>query len=268
MASVGSLHVHPVKSCAGFAPREVVLAHNGFAHDREWVLVGPGDRFLTQRELPRLALVRTRIDAGHLTLGIPDAVPVGVPVGHAGELRTVTVWGAQCPAFDAGDEAAGALSAFLGQPVRLMRFDARHIRLSEPARTGGIAAPNFFTDGYPVLVLSRASVEDLGRRVGRPLPLDRFRANLVLDGVEPYAEDAVREIDIGAVTLRLVKPCTRCVVTTTDQASGARDGDEPLRTLKQYRLDRALRGVVFGMNAVIVRGQGHRIETGQPVVLR
>ncbi|MET0292787.1 MAG: MOSC N-terminal beta barrel domain-containing protein [Steroidobacteraceae bacterium] len=268
MAIVGSLAVHPVKSCAGFSASRVTLAANGFAHDREWVVVDPRDHFLTQRDLPRMALLGTRITSHHLQLDALGAESLLVPLDHEGDSRVVTVWRAACPAFDAGDAAAEWLSAFLGRPVRLMRFDARHPRLSNADWTGDIAAPNFFPDGYPILVLSRASVDDLGRRVGRPLPLERFRANVVLDGVEAYAEDGIREIDIGEVTLRLVKPCTRCVITTTDQTTGERDGDEPLRTLKTYRHDRALRGVVFGVNAVIVRGQGHAIEIGQPVALR
>jgi uncharacterized protein YcbX len=98
--------------------------------------------------------------------------------------------------------------------------------------------------------------------------MNRFRPSIVLGGVEAYAEDHIREIDAGAVTLRLVKPCTRCVITATDQATGTRDGDEPLRTLKGYRFDRALRGVVFGVNAVIVRGQGSVLARGQSVALR
>jgi uncharacterized protein YcbX len=269
MARIASLHVYPVKSCRGIDLDTAVLASNGFAHDREWVIVDPQDHFLTQRDEPRLALLQTRLVGGRLELRRPDsAIPLSVAVDHGGTARVATVWRTPSATFDAGDGAATWLSDFLGRPVRLLRFDPTQQRLSNREWTGDIAAPNFFTDGYPVLVLSRASIADLGARVGRELPVDRFRPNLLLDGVEPYAEDAVREIDIGEVTLRLVKPSTRCVITTTDQATGTRDGTEPLRTLKAYRFDRALRGVTFGMNAIIVRGVGASLARGEVVALR
>ncbi len=268
MPHVESLHVYPVKSCAGFGAASVEIAANGFAHDREWVLVDPRDHFLTQRDAPRLALVRTQVMAEHLELTAPGAGTLRVPLQHEGGRRVVAVWGARCPAFDAGQAVAEWFSGFLGRAVRLMRFDPSHVRASDAKYTGEVVAPNFFTDGFPILVLSRASIADLSRRVGRPLPPERFRANLLLGGLEPYAEDDIREIDLGEVTLRLVKPCTRCVITTTDQATGERDGDEPLATLKGYRFDRALRGVVFGMNAVIVRGHGHRVTAGQAINIR
>jgi len=268
LAFIESLHVYPVKSCAGIAVEQPLLSDTGLDHDREWVLVDPRDHFLTQRDEPRLALVRTRLDAAHLVLEAADRAPLRVPLDHEGPARIATVWRSQNPAFDAGDEAAAWLSTFLGREVRLMRFDRAHRRLSNRDWTHEIEAPTLFTDGYPIMVLSRASVDDLSGRVGREFDVNRFRPNIVLGDVAPYAEDRIREIDVGDVTLRLVKPCTRCVITTTDQATGARDGDEPLRTLKSYRFDRTLRGITFGMNAVIVRGQGATLRRGDPVALR
>jgi len=255
MARIESLHVYPVKSCAGIAVEQPLLGATGLQHDREWVIVDPRDHFLTQRDEPRLALVRTTIETAHLRLEAPDREPLRLALDHGGEPRVVTVWRSQNPSFDAGDAAAAWFSSFLARPVRLVRFDPAHRRLSNREWTGEIEAPNFFSDGYPILVLSRASLADLNGRLGRELDMARFRPNLVLDGVEPYAEDRIRDIDAGDVVLRLVKPCTRCIITTTDQATGARDGEEPLRTLKSYRFDRQLRGIAFGMNAVIVRGR-------------
>lgn len=268
MAFIESLHVYPVKSCAGIATAQAVLGAAGLEHDREWVIVDPRDHFLTQRDLPRLALIRTRLDPGHLVLDAPGLETLRLPLDHQGERRVVTVWRSQNPSFDAGDAAAAWLAGFLGRPVRLVRFDAAHRRLSNRDWTGEIEAPNFFTDGYPILVLSRGSLDDLNGRLGRVLDMNRFRPNLVLGGVEPYAEDRIREIDTGDVVLRLVKPSTRCVITTTDQATGERDGEEPLRTLKTYRFSSELRGIVFGVNAVIVRGQGAQLRRGAPLELR
>ncbi len=268
MAFIESLHVYPVKSCGGIAVDQPLLSDTGLDHDREWVIVDPRGHFLTQRDEPRLSLVRTRIDAGHLDFDAPGQESLRIPLDHGGPIRTATVWRSENPAFDAGDAAAAWLAAYLGREVRLLRFDRTHRRLSNRDWTQDIEAPNLFSDGYPILVLSRASLDDLNGRLGRELDMNRFRPNVVLGDVAPYAEDRIREIDAGDVTLRLVKPCTRCVITTTDQATGARDGDEPLRTLKSYRFDRALRGVTFGMNAVIVRGQGRTLRRGAPVALR
>ena len=265
MARIDSLHVYPVKSCRGIELATATLAPSGLAHDREWLIVDSRDHFLTQRDLPRMALLQTRLTDTHLELATAQRPLLQVPLRHEGQRRTVSIWRTQVPAFDAGDEAAGSLSGLLERPVRLVRFDSAHQRLSNSEWTGAVAAPNFFTDGYPVMVLSRASLEDLNARVGRQLDMNRFRPNIVLDGVEAYAEDRIHEIHAGEVTLRLVKPCTRCVITATDQQTGLRDGDEPLRTLKEYRFDKALRGVVFGMNAVIVRGQGATLARGQHV---
>jgi uncharacterized protein YcbX len=190
-----------------------------------------------------------------------------LPLDHEGEPREVIVWRSQCAAFDAGDEVAGFLSDWLGRSLRLVRFDARRPRLSNPDWTAGRAVPNQFSDGYPLLVLSQASVDDLDARVGRHLPVERFRPNLLLDGVAAYAEDETDTLTAGAARFTLTKACTRCVITTVDPARGERDGDEPLRTLKSYRFDKALRGVLFGRNAYAVEGVGTVLRRGMPVNL-
>jgi uncharacterized protein YcbX len=234
-------------------------------HDREWMVIDPAGHFLTQRESPRLALLRTALGDDTLTLGA-GAATLQLPFGHEGPLREVVVWRSRVPAFDAGEAAAGMLSDWLGRPARLVRFDARHVRLSSPDWTGELDAPNFFSDGYPVLVASLASLDDLNRRLPVPLPMNRFRPNIVLGGVDAWAEDALRDLQVGDTRLRIVKPCTRCVITTTDQARGERDGEEPMRALKSFRHDAALRGVTFGQNAVVV--QTGVLQTGQAVQLR
>jgi uncharacterized protein YcbX len=262
---IAALQVYPVKSCAGIGLEVAHLAPTGLAHDREWMVVDPAGHFLTQRESPRMALLRTALDAGGLTLGA-GAATLQLPFGHEGPLREVVVWRSRVPAYDAGEDAAALLSDWLGRPARLVRFDGRHARLSNPDWTGELSAPNYFSDGYPVLVATLASLADLNRRLAVPLPMDRFRPNIVLGGVDAWAEDALRDIRIGDTRLRIVKPCTRCVITTTDQARGERDGEEPMRTLKTFRHDAALRGVTFGQNAVVV--QGGTLRVGQAVQLR
>jgi len=267
-AHIHSLYVYPVKSCAGIAQASARLAATGFAHDREWMIVTPEGQFLTQREAPRMALITTRLAGDTLRLATPAGKAPPLALDHEGARCEVTVWRSRCPAFDAGDAPAAFLSDWLQRPVRLVRFDPAGERLSSREWTGEISAPNLFSDGYPLLVLSVASVADLNRRVGRDLPMNRFRPNVVITGVPAYTEDMGSELVAGEVALRLTKPCTRCAITTTDQVTGERDGEEPLRTLKTYRFDRELHGVTFGRNAVILRGQGGNLAVGQPVVLR
>jgi uncharacterized protein YcbX len=264
---IHSLHVYPVKSCTGFSPEQAELTPTGLAHDREWMVIDPSGRFITQREEPRLALVGASIHDGLLWLSAAGITQITVPLAHEGALREVSVWRSTVPAFDAGAEAAEFFSSWLRRPARLVRFDVRHRRLSSSEFTGEVQAANLFSDGYPILVLSLASLADLNARLEQPLPLNRFRANIVLDGVAAYAEDQCREIFSGDVVLRLVKPCTRCVITTTNQLTGRREGEEPLRVLKSYRYDAGLHGVTFGHNAIILRGVGATLARGRSVTL-
>lgn len=266
-AILSRLAIHPVKSAAGIACERVRLGPQGLEHDREWMIVDATGRFVTQREEARLALLTVAIEDGRLHLSNAEGRGPSLPLDHEGEPCEVTVWRSRCAAFDAGPETAQYLSDWLGRPLRLVRFDARRQRLSNPDWTGGRDVPNQFSDGYPLLVLSQASVDDLANRVGRPLPVERFRANLVIDGVAPYAEDEAGALAAGAARFTLTKACTRCVITTIDHQRGERDGEEPLRTLRSYRHDKALRGVVFGRNAFAVQGVGTELWRGMPVSL-
>lgn len=262
-ATIESLHVYPVKSCRGLTLREARLTPEGFDADRHWMLVRPNGRFVTQRELPRLALVETYVDESSLVLGAPGMSSLRVPKNANGAARPVTVWKFDGRGVDYGEEAAAWFTEFLGTQLSLVAFDVTAPRTCSPEWTQGIHATTRFADGFPVLVISRASLADLNARLPRPLPMERFRPNIVIDGVAPYDEDRIHELRLGEVTLRLVKPCTRCAITTTDQKSGAVDGVEPLRTLKEYRFDRELRGVCFGQNAIVVGGAGRTLRVGE-----
>jgi hypothetical protein len=242
---------------------ESLLTAAGLEHDREWMVVTPEGRCMTQREEPRLALVATTIDDCVLALSAEGAGSVAVPVDFVGSATEATVWGDRCRAFDQGEPAARWLSELLGRPLRLVRFDPAHRRLSGAQWTGGLAAPNRFSDGFPLLAISRASLDDLNARLAAPLPMDRFRPNLVLDGLPPYGEDRIDDLVAGELRLRRAKPCTRCSISATNQATGSVEGDAPLRTLKSYRWDAALRGVTFGQNLIVVTGAGTRLRTGQ-----
>ena len=262
MVLLAALHLYPVKSCRGIPVAEANVTEAGLEHDREWMIVTPEGRFVTQREVPRLALIATDLREGALTLAASGAGRLVVPLEWSSAATEVTVWGDRCPAFDQGERAANWLSGLLGRPLRLVRFDPAHRRLSNPAWTGGVEAQNRFSDGFPLLAISRASLDDLNARLSVPLPMDRFRPNLVLEGLPPYGEDAVEDLVAGSVRLRRVKPCTRCAITTTNQATAEVEGDEPLRTLRSYRWDKTLRGATFGQNLVVVAGAGATLRAG------
>ncbi len=262
-AAISGLFIYPVKSCRGIAQERAQLAATGLQGDRHWMLVRPNGRFVTQRELPRMALVVTQLAPATLTLVAPGMPPLEVSREGDGAARAVTVWKFQGRGIDCGDVAAEWASQFLETPLRLVRFDTSAPRVCSPEWTPGTRAVTEFSDGFPILVISRASLADLNSRLPQALPMERFRPNVVIDGVEAYDEDRMHELRAAAVTLRIVKPCARCSITTTDQHRGAVDGVEPLRALKEYRYDPQLRGVMFGQNAIIVDGIGESLEVGQ-----
>lgn len=266
-ATLSGLYIYPVKSAAGIACDSALLGAAGLAHDREWMIVDEGAHFITQRNEARLALLRVALGDGELRLSNPQGPGPALPLDHEGASREVLVWRSHCAAFDAGDEVAQFLSDWLGRPLRLVRLDPRHRRLSNPDWTAGRVVQTRFTDGYPLLVVTQASIDDLAARVAKPLEVERFRPNLVLAGTQPYAEDAADSIDVGPARFALTKPCTRCVITTIDPARGERDGDEPMRTLRGYRFDKQMGGVLFGRNAYALAGEGQRLARGMPVTL-
>jgi len=262
--TLDSLHIYPVKSCRGIDVAQVELTATGLKHDREWMIVSPAGRFMTQREEPRLALIETWLDEEGLQLGLPGSGDLFVPFNKRGEAITATVWNDRCGAFDMGSEAATLLESFLGKPCRLVRFNPAGRRVSNAAWTGATEALNLFSDGFPLLVLSDASLKDLNTRLSAPLPMNRFRPNLVFGGLEPYGEDRIHELASDAIRLRMVKPCTRCKITTTDQKTGVVQGFEPLNVLREYRFSRELKGVMFGQNAIPIDGIGTMLGVGQP----
>jgi uncharacterized protein YcbX len=262
VATITALNIYPVKSCGGIPLSRARLTETGLEHDRQWLIVQPNGRFVTQRELPRLALIRPALSATTLTLHAPESEPLVLALNHEGVQSQVQCWKDPCAAIDAGDHAAQWLERFLGLPHRLVRFDPAFRRRSDPTWTGDIVAHTLFSDGFPWLLISTASLADLNSRLETPLPMNRFRPNIVVDGLNAFEEDRIAELAIRGVALRPVKPCTRCAITTTDQDSGARVGDDPLRTLRTYRLDRQLKGVTFGQNVILRQGVGEWLEVG------
>lgn len=265
MATITALNVYPIKSCKGIALQSATVLDTGIEHDRQWLIVKPNGQFVTQREIPRLALIGTALTSTDLQITSPDAGTLNIPLAAEGPSTEVTVWKDRCAAFDMGDEAARWLEAHTGKPHRLVRFDPSRKRPSSAQWTQGVEAFNQFSDGFPFLVISQASLDDLNSRLPAPLPMNRFRPNIVVDGIAAYAEDDVHDFTSDGVTLRGVKPCTRCAITTTNQVTAEREGDEPLRTLRGYRFSPELKGVLFGQNAILIDGVGKTLRVGQQI---
>ena len=268
--TIASLHAYPVKSCGGITPHEILVTETGFEFDRAWMLVDADGEFLSQRELPRLALVRCELRHSELVLRAPGMLALHLRLDTVEQAVRVRVWGDAVAAFDMGELAAQWFGKFLGQSLRLVRFDPDHRRLADPAWTGGIAAETAFSDGFPLLVISQASLDALnGRLAARGVPavsMARFRPNLVLTGLEAHGEDFLDELHLqsadGPVHLRLVKPCPRCPIPNINPETGI-GGHEPGDTLAAYRADPRVDGAVsFGMNAVVVQGLECRLRAG------
>src|SRR6266702_1891789 len=261
MVSVGELHVYPLKSARGIAQSAVRLAATGLEWDRNWMVTDCAGGFLSQRTHPNLARIETYLSATSLTLRAPGLPPLELPFAFEGDVISVQVWKDRCEALDQGQAASEWASAALEKSVRLVRVPGMPKRAANPEYAGPQPAPVAFPDGFPILVCNRASLDELNARMPEPIPMGRFRPNIVLNGLAPFAEDRIASVQIGAVTLKLVKPCTRCVITSTDQGTGERSTN-PLPYLREFRFDRNLLGVTFVENAVVVAGFGTSIERG------
>jgi uncharacterized protein YcbX len=266
MVSVDELHIYPLKSARGIAKSTARLAATGLEWDRNWMITDSAGGFLSQRTDPNLARIETQLSATSLTLRAPGLPPLELPLALQGEVIGVQVWKDRCEGLDQGPGAGEWASAVLEKPVRLVRVPNVPKRAANPEYAGEQPAPVAFPDGFPILVCNRASLDDLNARMPEPIPMERFRPNIVLNGLAPFAEDRIASVQIGAVTLQLVKPCTRCVITSTDQRTGERSTN-PLPYLREFRFNRNLLGVTFGENAVVVAGVGASIDQGADCVV-
>ncbi|MEV5431675.1 MOSC N-terminal beta barrel domain-containing protein [Streptomyces sp. NPDC052701] len=270
-AHLHSVHIHPVKAFRALAPREAVVEPWGLAGDRRWVLIDDGGKVLTQRQQPRLALAAAELlPGGGVRLSAPGMEPLTVGVPRPVATVPVEIFRDKVEAVPAEDAAAHAwCSAFLGTGVRLVHMDDPAVRRPVDPQYALPGETVSFADGYPLLLTTLASLDALntlmaqGDHAGEgPVPMNRFRPNLVVAGTAAWAEDGWSRIAVGEVVFRVAKPCGRCVVTTTDQGTAER-GREPLHTLGRHRrLDGKL---VFGQNLVpLARGT---VRIGDPVTV-
>lgn len=261
---LSALYRYPLKSAIAQPLQASAVDMLGLQGDRRWMLVDEATgRFLTQRTIARMSQLSALYDDTQgLVLSTAGMPPLAVPLPDPDQdLRGVTIWKDTLRVPDAGDEAAAWVSAFIGKPTRLVQVPASRTR----QLGAGFGKPDdrvAFADGFALLLIGEASLHDLGDKVGRPLEMLRFRPNLVVEGSEAFVEDGWKRIRIGTTEFRLLAPCSRCILTTLDPATGERSEDrEPLMTLAKYRKQEG--GVMFGQN-VVADGPGH-LEVGMAV---
>jgi hypothetical protein len=260
-ATISELNIYPLKSGRAVARGEARLAVTGFEWDRHWMAASPDGVFMSQRTQPRLARVVPEMGEDCLTLRAPGMEPLRVPLQPEGSAQPARVWKDSIAAHDLGDSAAKWLTDAVGFAARLLRVSPILDRRAKAEFAGPTPAPLSFADGYPILVCNAASLAHLNTHMPEPIGMERFRPNIVLEGLEPFEEDRIAELHFEEVTLRLVKPCTRCVITATDQLTGE-PATNPLPVLRTFRFNKALLGVTFGENAVIAGGVGQVLKRG------
>lgn len=271
---IAALKVYPVKGCGAVAVEQATLRPLGLHEDRRWMIVEAATgRFLTQRNLAILATIRPQLRSDELLLELPNGPVLTLAVTDRGDPRRVMVWRDEVDAIEPDKAASDALSKWLGRPVALVRFPETAERPCDldHAPAGSRVA---FADGFPLLVTSTGSLDALNARIAErgadPVPMQRFRPNIVIEGVDSGAEDRARSLVIeDGPRIDLVKRCTRCAVTTVDQATGVKTGKEPIRTLAVIRADKPSGGVWFGQNAVprLAPGDEAGLQVGQRCLL-
>ncbi|UCF65846.1 MAG: MOSC domain-containing protein [bacterium] len=252
--------IYPVKSAAGILLMNSKVSHYGLQYDRCWMLIDENNRFLSARKLHKLVLIQSQISETTLTLLAPGMSDFLLPLSDFwGPRLRVQIWNDECTAVYCGKEAQDWFSSFLGNSARLVFMPGDFKRRVDPTYTEGPKSISF-TDGYPFLLISEASLADLNTRIGTRLEMARFRPNLVVEGCRSYEEDSWKIIRIGGIRFKIVKSCSRCVITTLDPKT-AKAGKEPLRTLAGYRSNQGK--VYFGQN--LIHMEEGQISAGMPV---
>ncbi|CCD35821.1 probable iron-sulfur binding protein YPO1417 [Candidatus Paraburkholderia kirkii UZHbot1] len=278
MPVLNEIFVYPIKFCAGISLQRATFFETGLEYDRHWMVTDPADGMFTQRAYPRMALIRTAFDGDDLVIDVPGMPTLRTPLRaeslvDAKPMRA-TVWRDTVDALDTGEQTARWFGEFLGMPACLARFSPQTRRTVDQKWTAPLATHTRFADGFPLLILGQASLDDLNARLSTKdapgIPANRFRPNLVIGGLDAYEEDFVGDMLMRVpgreVQLRLVKLCTRCPMPTIDQDTGAPDSSrphKPLDTMSAYRASEQFDGALtFGKNAVVVEGEGAALEIG------
>ena len=264
MYTISQLFIYPVKSLGGFEATAAELTDRGFQYDRRWMLVDTNNQFLTQREHPVMSLLQTTIDGDRLVIYYKHDIAdkISIPLNPLPEATiSVKVWEDECDAQLVSDKADEWLSTKLSIPCRLVYMpDAEKRKVDERYAVNNEITS--FSDGYPLLIIGQASLDDLNSRLSEPLPVNRFRPNIVFTGGDPYDEDTMEHVVVNGIDLYGVKLCARCAMTTIDQNNAIRS-KEPLKTLAGYRM--ANNNVYFGQN--ILFKQTGNIKIGDTIAV-
>ncbi len=257
--TVSSLSIYPVKSCRVIHENSTRVEAFGLKNDRRWMVVDENNMMLTQRKISKLCLIQPEITETGLVLKISGMDKLFVEIPLSNKKVSVKVWSDECQAYDAGDEAATWLSHALSIECRLVYFpddEFRQVDLSYASEGDKTA----FSDGFPLLLISQESLDDLNSRSTSPVAMTRFRPNIVVKGCEPFAEDTWKKIRIGNNIFRIVKPCSRCVIPSINIETAERE-EEPLKTLISYR--KRDNKIFFGQN--VIADSGGAIKVGMSV---
>ena len=277
MPTLSHLILYPIKSCAAMPVEEAVATVSGLSaqgvHDREWMLVTNEGQFLTQREFPHMATIVPRVAGDTLLVSAPARPPLRLPLAAQPATHTmrVQIWDDLVEAIDCGDAAAAWFGQALGTACRLVRCPPDAARPTSEKWTGGAPSSARFADAYPLLLIGQASLDEINERMraaGRDaLPMDRFRPNLVVEGINAFDEDYTASFTAGDIVIQPVKPCARCPIPAIDQATGI-PGPDPLDILQSWRARAILDGAVcVGMNCIVAGGAGGILRVGQPLAL-
>ena len=259
---LSEINIYPVKSLKGITLSEASVRQRGLQYDRRWMLVDADGQFMTQRDFPRMALIETSVNGHGLKVRF-DGRELAVPEETANGPVEVGIWEGPVAAAMFGDDVNRWFSEVLDVECRLVTMpDTTRRRLPPEFAVNPGEDHVSFADGYPFLLIGEASVAEVNARLEIPVPMNRFRPNLVVSGSEAFAEDAWKKIRVGETVFHLVKPCARCVLTTVDQATGVKDGKEPMKTLASFRTFDGK--VLFGQN-LIAENPGGTVRTGDDI---
>jgi uncharacterized protein len=267
-ATVSALYYYPIKSCAGIAVQSWKIVETGFLHDREFMLIDSKQRFMTQREFSRMSLILPSVDDERLKVNAPEMPELSLKIVKDGERLSSTIWKDTVEVIDQGDEAAQWFSKFLDTQCRLVRKAESYKRQVNQTYAPRESDQVSFADGYPFLLISAESIEDLNSILDDPLPINRFRPNIVIIGGRiAFAEDRIKTLKIGNITFDGVKPCIRCAIPTINQKTAER-GSEPTKTLSTFRKGEykpGKSGIIFGQN--LIHRENGSIKIEDPVTI-
>eukprot|EP00743_Colponemidia_sp_Colp-15_P005491 GILK01005904.1.p1 GENE.GILK01005904.1~~GILK01005904.1.p1 ORF type:complete len:355 (+),score=34.72 GILK01005904.1:45-1109(+) len=272
VGTVSHLYIYPIKSCKGIRLESAELFARGIMHDRQFMVADESGNFYTQRGLPTMALIDVQFsrDFKSLKLTAPGMLPIEVPIQRQGLERIVRVWGDQCVGVDQGEVAAEWLSAYLNKSgLKLVRFADDFVRPTSLSYAPGYQTG--FADGFPFLIAAESSLADLNNRCPEHIPMNRFRPNIVVNGSTAWDEDEWDVLQIGKIPMKMVKPCSRCKMPSTNQETGVQTGVEPMETLRSFRTGKHIQymrspnEIYFGQNAV--HSENGTIKIGDPVMV-